>query len=184
MKNIALVAAGGHTLKKDLEKAKIIADRFGFKFTTFVGVNDFGAEWPVELDYFATLHPEKLPMWKEKRKALGLNTNCTFVTRHHSTVEIRDGGLTTFQKDKDWGGSSGLFGVQVAATIANADKIILAGIPMDNGSHYNSEKPWQHFEFYRRGWTMRKDFFAPLTRSLSGWTRDLLGAPTAEWISA
>ncbi len=42
---------------------------------------------------------------------------------------------------------------------------------------------WGDAPHYREAWTDALPEIAGRARSMSGWTRDLLGAPTADWIA-
>jgi hypothetical protein len=85
------------------------------------------------------------------------------------------------------GGSSGLFAVLIALELG-FDKLILCGMPVDGEKRITSdgevevgETPYQH---YRKGWILRQGILSEHVRSMSGWTRETFGAPTAEWLNS
>jgi hypothetical protein len=79
------------------------------------------------------------------------------------------------------GGSSSMFAVNIATHIFGYDRIILAGVPLDRSGRFYGDP--QHdgqagYEGFRPAWeaaAARGDLSH--VRSLSGWTRELLGAP-------
>ena len=98
------------------------------------------------------------------------------------------------------GGSSGLFAVTIALDMGY-DRIVLAGCPMEgalrvtypdgypgncgedkDGYHDPMPNQSRGFAVYQQAWTRHFDLIKDKTRSVSGWTQELLGAPTAEWI--
>jgi hypothetical protein len=63
-----------------------------------------------------------------------------------------------------------------------ATSAVLAGVPLDyRQGHFNKAAPWADGANYRKGWV---DHVADMinVRSMSGWTRELLGAPDAAWL--
>jgi len=135
-----------------------------------VAVNDIGTELPV-VDHWVTLHPEHFPEWEPKAIA----TDYVRWSRPFPSGEHR--GQWTDRHADHWGGTSGLFGARVALALGAAE-VVLAGIPMQAGPHYWGGPVWEPTQFYLKDWQRYKDKLANV-RSLSGWTRELLGAP--EW---
>jgi len=65
------------------------------------------------------------------------------------------------------------------------ERIVLAGIPMSaEYAHYYNPGQWTQAHMYHKGWKKHLDKIAPYVRSMSGWTRELLGAPDEEWLGA
>jgi len=54
-------------------------------------------------------------------------------------------------------------------------KIILAGCPLAAKTRYDE---------FHRGWQIRFETIKNYVRSMSGWTKELLGSPTEEWLNA
>jgi hypothetical protein len=110
---------------------------------------------------------------------------------------VRIDGLTCHSQrpdkgvDRVWifdegGGSSSLFGVQIGLELGYR-RIILAGVPFDasgrfyfppwkNGHDYAGSDGWETWELLKANGTLKN------VRSMSGRTRQLLGAPEREWI--
>jgi hypothetical protein len=74
-------------------------------------------------------------------------------------------------------GSSSLLGVWAGLELGY-DRIVMCGCPLIGkntfGRDYNKQ--------YARGWVHACNRIKPFVRSMSGWTRDLIGKPTKEWI--
>ena len=43
-----------------------------------------------------------------------------------------------------------------------------------------AQTPYRH---YQRGWILREGILSKHVRSMSGWTREKFGGPTAEWLN-
>ena len=83
---------------------------------------------------------------------------------------------------KEWQGSSGLFATMVAKMEGHT-KIIACGVPMTvEDNHFERHQRWQSAIAFRAGWTRCRDEIAPVFRSMSGWTKEIFGAPDEEWL--
>jgi hypothetical protein len=144
-----------------------------------VAVNQIAAKWNGPVDHWATFHPEKLQQWKNQRHAAGLPPAGEYWTATRRVIPNR----MEINRVPNWGGSSGLLAARVALELG-ATHVVLCGIPLDYAQgHFNTPAiPWREGGSYRRGWV---EHALELTRvkSSSGWTRELLGAPTAEWLA-
>lgn len=154
----AVVLGGGDTLWTDLAQ---VPDK-----RTVIAVNDAGVAYKGRLDYWVTLHAEKLPMWKRQRSG---NPDYITVSRHQRK------GVDRVIPEL-WRGSSGLYAAQVALEL-EYDDIVLCGVPMTLTSHFFDNSPWEHCPKYRRGWNEALPELQGRVTSLSGWTRELLGPP-------
>jgi hypothetical protein len=74
-------------------------------------------------------------------------------------------------------GSSAITGV-LAAIRMGCRRIVLAGCPLSGDAAAGNP-----YEEFRAGWVMKKTELLGTVRSLSGWTRDFLGAPSEAWLS-
>jgi len=85
-----------------------------------------------------------------------------------------------------WYGSTSLFAVYVSLELGY-DKIILAGCPLDNKGHWyfpdrtESDPRW-HGETFQVWLDFARDERAKRVRSLSGYTGQIIGLGTKEWI--
>ena len=132
------------------------------------------------IDHIVSLHKEFLGNFKRiKMAARNLGESTT-----HCDKEGKD--ITCAWTFFNVGGTSALFGAKIAIAMGYK-KIVLAGCPLDNSGHY-----WE--DPTRVGvlgcgsigmvWKDAvRDYLKPYVRSMSGRTRDLLGEPTAEWLT-
>ena len=145
-----------------------------------VGVNHAGRDWPGLLDHWVTFHCENMPAWAHQREKAGLLPAANFWTTERRPVPP---GIP-WRRAPNWGGSSGLLAIAVGLEL-KAARILACGIPLDHEQgHYDSPGvKWRDAVNYRRGW---KDHLAIMgcVRSMSGWTRGLLGAPDEAWLAA
>lgn len=145
-----------------------------------IGVNNIAITWPGNVLALCTLHPSRCPDWvgvvEAVRQRTAAGRNKPEVWGHQPRVGIE-------RHTPDWGGSSGLFAVKVALE-KGFERIVLAGIPMKpEEAHTYSHRPWLAAGGFHRGWRRQVEKLSGV-RSMSGWTRDLLGEPTKKWLSA
>jgi len=84
---------------------------------------------------------------------------------------------------ESWGGSSGMLCIAVAFEL-ECTHIVLAGVPMVKlNNHFDDPKPWFECRQYHSVWKKLQPKLQGRVKSLSGWTKDLLGEPTEEWLN-
>lgn len=175
----ALVLGDANTVWADAEAALSL-----FEPDIVIACNNIGREWKGRVDHWCTLHPAGCKKdWKpvryefEARQKAGRNR--PVIWAHKNFQDFVDNAVS------DWGGSTGLFAVKVARVHLGVDRIVLAGIPMSSeGAHYYTDRAWVQAHLYYKGWKNHLDEIAPYVRSMSGWTRELLGAPTQAWLTS
>lgn len=152
-------------------------------------VNDVILHYPGDIHHLASCDGPMLTKWWAARRPpykqrFHVNPRMHTVDNEQSGV-ARNVELWSFSG----GGTSGLFACYVGLYLGY-DEIILCGIPIDNTGHY-WECPWEKTNFQReiankngvirgdgrRFWTNAKEKFAGRVKSMSGFTKDLLGAP-------
>jgi hypothetical protein len=150
----------------ELEKIKELIDEFD--------VMAVGEACPYEgkVKYMVTYHPTDIPMYKKKREILGGSTNYTVIGH------LPKPGVDMIEPHVPPTGSSALLGVSAGIRLGYT-KIILCGCPME-GANKGGFQPYDHFQ---KGWVARKKEVEPYVRSMSGWTKQLLGEPTKEWLN-
>lgn len=129
------------------------------------------------LDHWVSLHPDQLAAFARRRAAAGLV-----------------GGFTTWSPDPGPGidrvttdverfGTSSLYAVRIALHRLGYQRVILAGVPFEDGQPYvgGAAIP-RPLIGHRTAWRQARPEMADRVRSLSGWTRSLLGAPTPAWL--
>lgn len=149
-----------------------------------LATNDMIAQWPHRVDIACTLHPEKLADWLKARRKNGYNDVSDNTWSHRN--ESRGGPKFPAVKhvSADWSGSSGLFATKVGMLEFECSHIILAGVPLvPKASHFVRERPWGSASAFHGGWRRHEKELKPRVRSMSGWTADLLGRPTVEWLN-
>lgn len=181
----ALVLGGGHSLYDDLRKVR----EAGLQFDGVVACNDAGMEWPHSLDAWVSLHCWYFvdKKWRQTRRERGFPE----AKRHYGHPEAFTGSLakqqsltgdllrTPYSFAGEKSGSSGLFAAKVALVDLSFDTVILCGVPMTKTPHYwdATETNWDSAEGFRKSWLNVPKDYRDRMRSLSGWTRVLLGAP-------
>ena len=143
-----------------------------------IAVNDAAAEFPGHLDAMATLHPEFFAKWRNERRQRRLNLD--FQAWTHDTRPARS-AVDGMRLHPDRHGSSGLFALDIAISLGHRHNI-LCGVPMDVGNHFRRNTPWRDMPAFRQAWVRAIPGLRPVTRSMSGWTAQQLGEPTAEWL--
>jgi len=151
-----------------------------------VACNDAGAEWSGDLDGWVSLHPQFFTGkgWLDKRQ--GPPPKRLFA--HHAANKAVQIGryppgieFTDYQfPEQHRSGSSGLFAAKVALIDLGFDRAVLCGVPMDPRPHFFDREDWKSAEGFRGAWLAVPQEYRDRIRSMSGWTRVLLGAPEIE----
>jgi len=173
-RHIALVIAGAETVLAEAAFAEELLASLGLRQRTTFAINDMIGDYPKEC-VAVTLHPDKLPRWLEARRRAG----------HPAPAAIwahRQGNALVTNVTNDWAGSSALFAAKIALQTSHG-RIILCGAPMTVSKHYLRGTHWTSAIGFRRGWNAHLADIKDYVRSCSGWTADLLGQPTAEWLT-
>lgn len=156
-----------------------------------IAVNNMILHWKKRVHHGVSLHAEEPPLWRKLRQQYGCdNSHVTC----HAARPSRDPQVMNC--DYIWdilgcarAGTSSLFAVAVGLGLGYT-RIILAGVPLDDKGHFYDPPyilmPKQFASTsVRNQWETAKQFwFQDRVRSLSGWTRELLGEPTEEWIKS
>jgi|APCry1669192522_1035417.scaffolds.fasta_scaffold01538_6 hypothetical protein len=172
----ALVLGGGASVWEDLEAAQDL-----FQPDWIAAVNDIGTRWPGGLNFYVTLHADKMCDWRKARADRGFKPALCHVGNEGApgidkVMDYRWPGMTG-------SGSSGLFAAKVALD-HGADRVVLAGVPMQAAqSHFYGGGTWSDCSSFIDGWRAALPFIKDSVRSMSGWTKEILGAPTPEWLA-
>lgn len=158
------------------------------EFDAVVAVNEAAVHYRGRVDVWATLHPEELWHWTAERAQDGREPARAFATHDPAPLSARSEPVHVL--DYRWpgmgtqSGSSGLFAVKAALEVLDAERVVLAGVPMSTAEpHFNKGEPWAKGAPYLDAWRVALPFIRDRVRSLSGFTRNLLGAPTPDWIN-
>jgi hypothetical protein len=151
----ALVIGGAACVFNDLAAAQSLG-----AYSITVAVNDIGDFLPSAPTARVSLHPDKFP---------------GAISPIDDFPELWTAGTST--------GSSSLFAVRYAIEKLKADKVVLCGVPMDRQPHFYGGEPWHGADAMWPAWEAALPFMAGRVRSMSGRTRELLGAPTPSWLA-
>lgn len=170
----AVVLGGAACLHDDLARALKL-----FTPDVWIATNHAGRDTPGIVDHWVSMHPDLMPRWiAERARASREPAGQLWTAWRRRQPTLPD---LEFKVVENWGGSSGMLAVTVALEVG-CDRIVLCGVPMDaKQGHYNDPKPWKDALQYRKAWMDRAPGLSPKVRSMSGDTREWLGAPTAEW---
>lgn len=173
----AIVIGGADCVWDDVKAARAL-----FEPDAFAVINDMIPLWPDRIDYVCSLHPEKVAEWLNQRHKKGLDFHgevwCHKIAGPRGIVHKGVDHHT-----EDWAGSSGLFAAKVLLE-QGFDKIVLCGVPLVSESmHIVRKRHWSAAHAFRSGWQRNRKSIAHKVRSVSGWTKEFLGAPTPEWLA-
>lgn len=171
--DIAIVVCGGGDPLAEYNEVVSRCVINELPYRTFCG-NDMIAEFPHQIDVAGTLHPDKLHLWLTKRTSYDRDApKMIYAHRPFNNVT---------HWTRDWQGSTGLFLVKIAREMGHTH-IVLCGVPMTvEANHFVRHEPWKACHGFRRGWTSHVVELKNYVRSYSGWTQELFGAPTDEWL--
>jgi len=168
MKKVIVIIGSAPNWIQDLNNLCMIVDDFS---VMAIGMS---CKYEGNVDYFATYHTKDLPVYRKKREQADLNTDYKIIT-HDDKVKDRIDTPQIIIPYKPPSGSSALLGT-FAAIKLGYEKIILCGCPLEG---VNAKK--SSYQQFRKGWIHHTKDVIKYTRSMSGWTKELLGSPDAEW---
>ena len=158
----ALVLGGAQCLWDDVEAALRLGE-----YGAVIACNDAGASWPGPLDAICSLHEDKLrKIWLVRRARAGYVPPNVIATKATHTHQF-DGQTAS--------GSSGLFALKLALIDLGFERAVLCGIPMDIQPHFFGGDFWPGAKSHKRGWEQALPVIKDRARSMSGWTKELLG---------
>lgn len=170
----ALVLGSANTLHDDSRAALAL-----FEPDMIIACNHAARDWPGRVDHWATMHPDLLPSWIADRARQGHRPAGRYWHARHRIVPPSIESTPI----ESWGGSSGMLCVAVAFELG-AERIVLAGVPLlKTAKHFDDGRNWDEARQYQRPWQNRREILYGRVKSLSGWTRDLLGSPTEDWLA-
>ena len=175
---VAVVVGGARGVLKQYEQAVDLCADAGLPHVTLV-VNDVITIFGGDVDHAVTLHADRLKDWLRERRDRGYSDpGMTWAQR-----QPRANNSPRVEKIvPEWGGSSGLYAVTIALLHLKLRKVILCGVPMDNQVHLIRGRPWQNFGVFVKAWRSHREEIAPYVRSFSGWTAELFGMPTQQFL--
>jgi hypothetical protein len=138
-----------------------------------VGMDAVGTiNFPVQ--YIVTNHQEDIPVIISK---ISSDTKNYSQTKIITPYKFTGSDIVLTPEYEGPSGSSSIVGA-LAAIQLGYDKIILCGCPLIGKAFEGNA-----YEAFHNGWIYHKDKVFGKVKSMSGWTRELLGAPTKEWMT-
>jgi hypothetical protein len=173
---VAVVVGSAPCVDDDLIQVDVLADASGVQ-SDAVAVNRAAIDTVRHVEHWVAIEGVKLSAWLDERRAKGWPD-----PPHVVGVFIgaqQDPRITWWQVHPYPGksGSSSLFAVRWAL-YCGYRRIVLCGVPLTGVG------PCGDYARFRAGWETNLDTW-PLrecVRSMSGWTRELLGAPDDEFL--
>lgn len=180
---VALVVGSAATVWDDLAAARALG-----RYDAVIAVNEVGTVLKGRVDAWVSQHPDRFLEWAAARKVKRLSPAKRIIGSHRRADRPGQHQAATYTDHRFPGqeksGSSGLFGLRVALIDLGFDRAVLCGVPISTeAGHINPEHRWPDY-LYRPGWLQALPMIKDRARSMSGWTRDLLGEPTAEWLES
>ena len=179
----ALIVGCADCLWDDVKTAHALG-----KYDATYCVKMAGIYWPHKFQTWVSLHPEWQAGYEGERKERGYPDG-------YETVGPLQGEVGMHAKHKvdrrvsyrfpgsNASASSGIYAAKVAMEDGYG-RIVLAGIPMQaEQNHFIRGKEWKQCDSFIVGLYAAIPFLDGKVKSVSGLTRELLGAPTKEWIS-
>ena len=166
---ITVILGGAVCVWDDLKRFRTMYD--GEIMT--IATNETGWMYQGKLDHWISLHPENF----ERKNWLLRRPQKDYLTWSHRWKVDRI--------LQHWGaGSSGLYAATLAKHLCSR-RNVFCGVPMDERGNVDGRKNWADKEvrIHREGWLKHLDDIKEDFRSMSGWTMELLGEPTEEWLS-
>lgn len=181
----ALVLGGADTLPADVAAYRAA----GGRWDGVVACNDAIVWWPEALDAGVSLHCRYFDRARDRRwRTRRLEAGYPDAPRwfgHAAAVDppefvtLTDYELPGQVPGKS--GSSGLFAAKVALIDLGFDEVVFCGVPMTPTPHIpgtaQQDAAWRSAEGFRRQWFKVEPAYLARMRSMSGWTRETLGAP-------
>ena len=178
MNKVALIVGCAPCWEDDLNRFKMICSEFD--------VFAIGLDCPYkeEIKYFVTYHIEDIEAYKRKRTGdykIISHTNdfIKYSRERRKKPEWANTNVDIVYPHQAPSGSSSLLGTKAALFKLGYNKVVLIGCPMDTGSIENKAKSYSVF---RKGWLYFKSDLVGKVKSMSGWTKELLGEPTKGWV--
>lgn len=196
MSKSALVIGCAACVWDDIKIAKALGT-----YDAIYCVKQIGIHYPEKFDVWVTLHPEAMDQYELQRYKLGLPNGYSIVAPPPEQLGAHGKkGNISRRVSYLWPGaatnasaSSGIYGAKVALN-DGFDRIVLAGIPMTSeGGHFLPDtknvlgavrgKVWKDHNVFICGFNESIPRLKGKVKSVSGYTKQVLGEPTSEWLT-
>ena len=186
MRRVIIVGRAGGALEEYAQARALCA------FDDIIVVGKMGEAFPDRIDYWCSFHPNLFAKWIATRAKRLLSPAARFWGPTYQGRKLERGtpvGLP-IEYIACIGGSSGYMAVEGALDVLHADRVVLAGIPLTAEAGHAAEalephdvgRPWGEADIYWATWEENAARLRGRVCSMSGRTRDLLGAPTPAWL--
>lgn len=175
-----LIVGRAASVWDEVAAAKALAD-----YDTVIVINIMGRDYREPFQHWVSYHPELFETWSRGRSEpfpAGLMYWSGILKGRKLGERSKVGRALPLQYVNFSGGSSGLLAVKVALIGLGLDRVVLAGVPMENSARYDDGQPWSEARAYQQAWREEKVSLMGRVRSFSGFTAELLGVPDAAWL--
>lgn len=178
----ALIVGCADRVWRDVEEAQKLAT-----FDKIYCVKLAGVHWKERFDYWITLHPEYMDDYEKQRHELGYPNGYEIVAPlvcelgDHGTKGTVHRRVSYRYPEMSSSASSGIYGAKVALGDGHS-RVVLAGIPMSNENHFSRGRPWTQKGCFVAGFEKSIPHMRGRVKSMSGMTREILGAPDKDWM--
>ena len=128
-----------------------------------------------DIRHAASYHSNEFEQFRLRRSRIGGNLD--YITHSHEAPCDQKWPLVA---PSPHSGSSAFLGAQAGVGMGYK-KIILCGCPMTGANNDPNKK--ERYDTFQKGWIKFVDMLQGRVRSMSGWTKEFLGAPTEEWLN-
>lgn len=174
--SLGIILGGAACVWDDLEAVGRLCD---VSSAVLLAVNDAGYAYPGRVDHWCSLHPANFERWEAMRAESGYEGG--YVRWARTKPHLVDRICPTLGK-----GTSAMLAVSVANRVG-CERVVLCGCPLDRRPHFHGErrgKRWGGAKVHQPAWVQQKEAGnLDHVRSMSGWSRRLLGAPEASWLA-
>ena len=184
-----LIIGDSDNVQEDLGRAFELSN-----FDHIIAVKRVLSRLSIKIDAWVSLHAEMaediIGLRIKNGFEMGFDVYTDKPVNPKVKLNLLSSGVRKFNLYKvDWGGSSGLYGVQIALKYFSPSKIVLAGIPIDSKYlRHGTATHWAASESgvqrYQQAWLKHRNELKYRVKSLSGWTKDLLGHPSKDWFES
>ena len=175
----ALIIGRGKGVWEEVAAAKKLCKMFNY----VMAVGPIAVDYPGEIDCWVWFHTELFADFAERRAKKGYPPVRSYWSCVRRGPAYMNGPPVQLIKYTA-GGSSGLVAGMIALRELEVERAILAGCPMTaDGGQYDTPQPWAEANKHRQPWIDQLPEIKDRIRSMSGWTQELLGAPTKKWLT-
>ncbi|MFA5409037.1 MAG: hypothetical protein WC343_09750 [Bacilli bacterium] len=152
-----------------------------------IAVNNMILHWKKRVHHGVSMHPEEPGLWRALRRYYqGEESHVhTHGYRKHNKPELEEVDYV-WDIPRAKGGTSTLLAVYIGLALG-FNRIVICGAPLDNTGHFYDpaarEDKTFGSDFLKTEWmkSIREDFKGRV-RSVSGRTKQWMGAPDSEWL--